>query len=125
MYGVHRAVAADLDGDGDLDIVAVGFLPEDVFPQRKEKKLDSVIVLEQTSPGVFVRHSLETETCDHVTCAIGDVFDRGKLDIVVGNFSHDPAKPALAIWKNLGTNRRAGLAPLVPPYEGGFSAANK
>ena len=31
LYGAHRAVAADLDGDGDLDIVAASFLPGDYY----------------------------------------------------------------------------------------------
>jgi hypothetical protein len=107
MYGVHRAVAADLDGDGDQDIVAVSFLPEENFKQRKELNLDSVIVLEQTKPGVFVRHSLETVACDHVTCAVGDVFGSGKPDIVMGNFMTRPVDHAITIWKNQGVTKSA------------------
>jgi len=102
MYGVHRAVAADLDGDGDLDIVAVSFLPPQSFKQRQEKKLDAVIVLEQTAPGVFVRHTLETGTCDRVTCALGDVFGTGKQDVVTGDFRAEGVGHAITIWKNLG-----------------------
>lgn len=102
MYGVHRAVAGDLDGDGDLDIVAVCFLPAENFPERTQQKLDAVIVLEQTAPGVFARHTLEAESCDHVSCALGDVFASGKLDIVTSNFTSLPAKNAVTIWKNLG-----------------------
>ena len=105
MYGVHRAVAADIDGDGDLDIVAVSFLPAQNFKERKERQLDSIIVLEQTTPGVFARHSLETVTCDHVSCAVGDVFGSGKQDIVTGNFLSTSVEHAITIWKNQGKQR--------------------
>src|SRR5262249_45312294 len=74
LYGAHRAVAADFRGCGKLDIVAVSFLPANAFPQRSPRGLDAVIYLEQTEPGRFVRHALETASCDHVTCAAGDVF---------------------------------------------------
>jgi hypothetical protein len=105
MYGVHRAVAADVDGDGDLDVVAVSFLPEEGFPQRKQQGLDAVIVLEQTEPGRFTRfrrHALEKGSCDHVTCAAGDVFGTGRTDLVIGNFISTPIEHALTLWKNQG-----------------------
>ncbi len=49
MPGVHRAQAADLDGDGDLDIVASALLAggSDV----DEKTLPALVWLEQTKPG--------------------------------------------------------------------------
>src|SRR5262249_6450102 len=47
MYGVHRAVAADFAGTGRKDVVAVGFLPVEGFPERKDRNLDGVIYLEQ------------------------------------------------------------------------------
>jgi hypothetical protein len=105
MYGVHRAVAADLRGQAKLDIVAVSFLPPSQFPQRQEQQLDSVILLEQTEPGQFVRHRLERITCDHVSCAVGDLLGTGRKDLVIGNFGMNEGSlpaDALTIWKNQG-----------------------
>ena len=101
LYGVHRAVAADLFGHGRKDIVGVSFLPQSAFPQRAELKPDSIIVLEQTEKGEFVRRTLEAADCDYVSCAVGDLYGTGRQDLVVGHF--DSAKgELLSIWKNLG-----------------------
>jgi hypothetical protein len=103
MYGAMRAVAADFTGKGKKDIVAVSFLPEEAFPQRKELQLDSMILLEQTAPGEFVRHSLETVACDHFTCAVGDLYNDGTLHVVTGSFSLSEGRglnQAITIWEN-------------------------
>ncbi len=105
MYGVHRALAADFRGNGKFDIVAVSYLPPDRFPQRKQLNLDAVIYLEQTSSGQFARHSLETITCDHATCAVGDIFGTGRLDLVTGDFLYRASDRAITIWKNLGPDK--------------------
>lgn len=103
MYGVHRAVAGDFSGTGRMDVVAVSFLPIEAFPQRKSLNLDSVIYLEQIAPGRFVRHSLESVTCNHTSCVVGDIFGRGKLDLVTGNFTtSSEIELGITIWKHLG-----------------------
>ncbi len=102
MYGVHRAVAGELNGDGKMHIVAVAFLPEEAFPQRTSLNLDSVILLEQVAPGKFVRHSLEKRTCDQVSCVLGDVFGTGRLDILIGGFARPARSPGATLWHNEG-----------------------
>jgi hypothetical protein len=108
FYGVHRAVAADFRGNKRMDIAAVTFLPTVGFPLelRKARKLDAVLFLEQTETGKFVRNTLESETCDHVTCAAGDVFGTGRIDLVTAQFnSTNWTDNALTIYKNLGPTR--------------------
>src|SRR5439155_3883749 len=97
---VHRAVAADFQGTGRKDVVAVSFLPVEGFPHRQALDLDAVIYLEQKSPGQFVRHSLERVTCDHVTCAAGDIYGTGRIDIVAATYRTGKADHVLTIWKN-------------------------
>jgi hypothetical protein len=108
MYGVHRAIAADFRGVGRMDIAAVCFLPIEGFPQRSPMNLDSVIYLEQTAPGQFARHTLETVTCDHVSCAAGDLYGTGKIDLVTGQFGSEATKNVITIWKNEGLVKAAG-----------------
>jgi hypothetical protein len=109
MPGVERAVAADLDGDGLLDVVAVSWLPRNNHPERDKWGLDSVILLRQTAPGQFARYSLEKGSYDHPTCAIGNLMGDGQLHLVTGNhyFTDPPPEAdAITIWQNV-TPRKA------------------
>jgi hypothetical protein len=104
LPGAMRAIAADFKGDGRMDIVAVSFLAN--LAGREQSGFDSVILLEQTSPGKFERHSLESGTCDHMTCAAGAWDGDNKTHLAVGNFSSPSPKSAQlhpsTIWKNIG-----------------------
>ncbi len=89
-----------------LDIAFVTYLPADRFPQRLAKHLDAVVLLEQVAPGKFVRHTLEVDTCDHLTCAAGDLAGVGRPDLVIGNHVRGGrAGDAVTIWRNSTTRR--------------------
>lgn len=99
MPGVHRAEATDIDGDGDLDIVACALLAggSDV----DEKTLPALVWLEQTKPGVFVRHTIEMGMPRHATLDLADIDGDGDIDIVVGNFSiNQPLASWVDVWVN-------------------------
>jgi FG-GAP-like repeat len=102
MYGVHRAVAGDVLGNGRKDVVAVSFLPHDKFPDRATRQADAVVVFEQTADGRFARHPLLTVDCDSVVCVVGDLYGTGRQDIVVGNFSSPKSDHPVTIWRNAG-----------------------
>ena len=102
MPGVHRALAADMDRDGDLDIVAAALLPKDALQGLDVATMQAVIWLEQTAPLEFARHVIQSGRPNHAAMMIGDFDGNGTPDILAGCFedSTDPLLPLVEIIWN-------------------------
>ena len=85
LPGVHRAEAADLDGDGDLDIVACTLLPAASDQQRQSTTLPPALIwLEQTAPREFQFHVWERGPGRYPTLMTGDFDGDGRTDVALG-----------------------------------------
>jgi hypothetical protein len=101
MPGVSQASAADLDGDGDLDLVAAALhlgaaeAPPGTF--------DSLLWVEQGNGGEWFPHMIERNRCHYAAFTLADVDGDRRTDIVAGIWQSavtGQAAPALSVWLN-------------------------
>lgn len=102
MPGVHRAAVADLDNDGDLDLVACALISDNMMQKYDSAQFNSLIWIEQVGEGEFVTHALESGECYHATADVADFDNDGDVDIAVGQFREisGAVRSDVTIWWN-------------------------
>ncbi|HZY36131.1 MAG TPA: VCBS repeat-containing protein [Mucilaginibacter sp.] len=81
--GCTKAIAADFDGDGDIDMMTSAY-----FADLKNDPAESCVYFEQVSPFNFKAHAIPVSKYGRwYTMETGDYNGDGKPDIILGNFS--------------------------------------
>lgn len=83
INGCTKAIAADFDGDGDLDIATIAF-----FADMKNTPAEEFIYFEQDKPFSFKPHALPISQYGHWMCMeMTDLNGDNKPDLVLGNYA--------------------------------------
>jgi len=101
LPGTMRAKAGDVDGDGDLDVVAAAYLPTHLLRNTGLDRPATLTWLEQTAPGTFRHHLIEQRDGGGSMCLeVGDFDQDGRLDIATGCFEVEGSTtlPSVIIW---------------------------
>ena len=94
MPGAYRAVAGDIDLDGDIDIAAVA------TAENEQPTFDGIIWLEQTESGEFIRHRILGGQCHWASCTLADVDGDQDLDLIAGRLLNDGKAAPVVVYRN-------------------------
>lgn len=87
INGCYKAMAADFEGNGNLDIAAISF-----FADYAKQPEESFVYLENKGGLQFNAYSIpEAANGRWLTMDVGDIEGNGKKSILLGNFSRAPA----------------------------------
>ena len=83
INGCTKAIAADFDGDGDLDIATIAF-----FADMKTKPAEEFVYFEQDKPMHFTPHAVPVSKNGRwMSMDVSDINHDGKPDILLANYA--------------------------------------
>ena len=106
FYGAYSADAVDMDGDGDLDIVAANCFMSSTHKYWENLPRHGMIWLENDGNQQFTRHAISGDPSHLITTDVGDLDGDGRPDIVGGGMHVFPPFPPaekvgrVSLWIN-------------------------
>jgi hypothetical protein len=101
LSGASSPQAADVDADGDLDVV-VG----SAYNQWSDQTAQSLVWLENNGRQEFAMHDIANSPTHLITVAVGDLDGNGTADLVTGGMHISPPYDRLSrltVWSNRGS----------------------